>query len=220
MCSFFCSKEIRYLMFKSYKARSFFSGLRFTCSNVVRENKGKLFLTFSLVTMAVFVGVFLAIKNNNSYNLGQLQEIDLCDFYSGVVASSSAFMSRCVSLVVNLLLLTALSFSPYLFPLAQVLFCFRGYLLGLNITLVFIFYGIGSIVTVIVVVIPCQLISLFLLVGFYLIFSKINSNCRRFGCCECNRFVFVISALALLLLVNLVETFLLVLLNGNVILVI
>lgn len=207
-------------MIKSYKVHSFFGGLRFTCSNVIKENKGKLFLTLLIVTISIFVGVFLGIKHNNSYNLGCLQEINLGNFYSGVVASSSAFASRCVSLVVNIVILTVISFTPFLFPLAQVLFCFRGYLFGLNITLLFIFYGIGSIVTAVIVVIPCQIISLLILVGYYLILTKINSNCRRFGCCECNRVVFVIAGLALCLLVNLVETLLLVILRGTVILVI
>ena len=207
-------------MIKSYKAHSFFGGLRFTCSNVIKENKGKLFFTLLLVTISIFVGVFLGIKHTNAYNLGCLQEISLGKFYSGVVASSSAFGARCVSLLVNIVILTAISFTPFLFPLAQVLFCFRGYFFGLNITLVFIFYGIGSMVTAVVVVIPCQIISLLILVGYYLILTKINSNCKRFGCCECNRVVFFIAGLALCLLINLIETLLLVMLNGNVILVI
>lgn len=207
-------------MIKSYRAHSFWGGLRFTCCDVVKRNRGKIFFTLLLVIISIFVGVFLGIKSNNCYNLGTLREIKLGDFYSGVVASSSAFMSRCVSLCVNVLLLTAISFSPYLFPLAQVLFCFRGYLFGLNVTLIFIFYGIGSMVTAVVVIIPCQIVSLLILVVFYIILMKINSNCKRFGCCECNRVVFVIVWLVLCLLVNLIETILLVLLSGTVILVI
>ena len=207
-------------MMKSYKAHSFFGGVRFTCTNIIRENKGKIFLTILLVLVSIFVGVFLAIKNNNSYNLGNLQEIKLENFYSGVVASSSAFMSRCISLSVNIVILTVISFTPYLFPLAQVLFCFRGYLFGLNITLVFIFYGIGSIITAVVVIIPCQIISLLVLIGFYLVLMKTNCNCRRFGSCDCNRFVFVLIGIVLCLVINLIETILLVVLNGNVILVI
>ncbi len=207
-------------MIKSYKAHSFFGGLKFTCSNVIRENKGKLLLTLLLVLVSIFVGVFLGIRNNNCYNLGSLQEIKLGNFYGGVVASSSAFMSRCISLSVNIVILTALSFSPYCFPLAQLLFCFRGYLFGLNVTLIFIFYGIGSMVTAVIVVIPCQLLCLVFLVGYYLVLTKINCNSKRFGCAECNRVVFILCGLVLLLLVNLIETLLLVVLNGNVILVI
>ena len=207
-------------MIKSYKTHSFLSGLKFTCSNVIKENKGKLLLTFLLVGSSIVIGIVLGVRRNNCYNIGILQEINLENFYSGFAASSSAFASRCLSLVVNIVILTSISFTPFLFPLAQVLFCFRGYLFGLNITLVFIFYGIGSMVTAIVVIIPCQIISLIVLVGFYLIFTKINSNCKRYGCCECNRVVFVLMGVLILFLINLIETLLLVLLNGNIILVI
>lgn len=207
-------------MVKSYKSRSFWGGLRFSCVNLIKENRGKLFLTLLLVTISIFVGVFLGIKNNNCFNLANLHEINIGDFYSGVVASSSAFASRCVSLLVNLAILTAISFAPFLFPLAQVLFCFRGYLFGLNITLVFIFYGIGSMVTAVVVIIPCQILSLLVLVGYYLILTKINSNCKKFGCCECNRLLFIVVGIALCLALNLIETLLLFILNGKVILVI
>ncbi|MBP3619310.1 MAG: hypothetical protein J6J24_01470 [Clostridia bacterium] len=175
-------------------------------------------VVFCLV--AIFTGIFVAIKSNNNCTLSQLKEICLGDFYSGISASSSAFMPRLVSLCVNIVLLSLLAFSKFLFPLAQVLFVYRGYLLGVNFALIFIFYGIGSMVTAIVVVLPCQLAILMFLIIYYLIFLKINTNCKRFGHCECNRLLYFCLGFAGLLLVNLVETLLLILLNGTVIMVI
>lgn len=207
-------------MVKSYKTHSFVNGVRFTCVNAIKENKWKILLTFSLVLIAIFTGVFIAIKYNNSYSLGKLQEISLEDFYMGVAASSSAFFSRSVSLVINVVILTGLSFSPFLLPLAEVLFIYRGYLFGLNFALIFIFYGFGGIITAVIIVLPCQLLTLFILIMFYMIFNRLNCNCRKFGGAECNRMIFVIVALLLLLAVNLAETLLLVVLNGRVILVI
>lgn len=207
-------------MIKSYKTHSFVNGLRFSCVSALKHNKFKLILTFAFVLIAIFTGVFVAIKSNNCYHLGQLQEISVGDFYSGFVASSSAFFSRTLSLSVNMLILTALSFSIYLFPLAEILFIYRGYLFGLNFALIFIFYGIGGIFTAVVIVLPCQLLTLFVLIMFYFIFSRINCNCHKFGSCECNRFLFVFVGFLILFAVNLVETLLLILLNGRVILVI
>lgn len=207
-------------MKKSYKAQSFINGLRFSCVGAIKANKGKIILTFVLIFIAICTGVFIAIKSHNNYSLGYLQEIDVCDFYTGFVASASAFFSRSISLVVNVVILTGLSFSIYLFPLSQILFIYRGYLFGLNFALMFIFYGVGGIFTAIVIVLPCQLITLFVLVMFYMIFCNINRNCQKYGNCDCNRFVFVLSALFLVILINLLETLLLLLLSGRVILVI
>ncbi len=207
-------------MVKSYKAHSFIEGVRFSCVSAIKENKVKLFVTLIFVMISIFTGVFIAIKSNNACTLGNLQEINLTDFYTGFVASSSAFFARSLSLVVNVVLLTVLSFSPFLFPLAEVLFVYRGYLFGLNFTLVFIFYGFGAIVTNIIIILPLQLFTLFVLMMYYIIFQRINCNCRKFGGTDCNRFLFFLCGLVILILLNLVETLLLCILNGTVILVI
>ena len=136
------------------------------------------------------------------------------------MGSSSAFFSRTLSLSINVIILFGVSFVPILFPLAEVLIIYRGYLFGLNFALIFILYGLGGSLTAIVVILPCQLLTLFILIMFYLILSKINSNCKRFGGTDCNRFLCLLFGFLILVLVNLVETLLLYLLNGQVILVI
>lgn len=207
-------------MTKSYKTKNFFDGLRFSCAETIKANKKKFVLTVMFVFVAIFTGVFVAIKSNGNQSLGQLQEVDLDGFYNGFVASSGAMAARSLSLLVNVLILTVLSLSKFMLPLAEVLFVYRGYLFGLNFTLVLIFYGIGGIITAVVVVLPLQLVSLFLLVMFYVVLQKCNCDCKRFGRSDCNRIGFVIFMLILLLTINLLETILLVVLNGKVILVI
>ena len=207
-------------MGKSYKTHSFLDGLRFSCVNAIKTNKIKILISFALVLIAISTGIFIAIKNSHSCNLGQLKEICLVDFASGFAASSSAFFSRCFSLLVNIAILLVLTLSPHLFFLAEILFVYRGYLFGLNFALIFIFYGLGGVVTGIVVVLPCQLLILFAMIMFYIVFQRINQNRKKFGCYECNRLLFVIGFVVLLLLVNLAETLLLCLLNGRVIMVI
>ncbi len=207
-------------MGKSYKSHSFFNGLKFSCQNAVKENRWKIIITLAFVLVAICAGIFVAVKYNNAYNLCQLQEISISDFYSGFAASSSAFLSRSLSLTINAVILVCLSFSPFLFPLALVLFVYRGYLFGLNFALIFIFYGIGSAVTAVIVILPCQLCILSVLVMFYIIFQKINSNCKKYGGAECSRLLFVVFFIVLLLVINLAETLLLLVLNGKVIMVI
>ena len=207
-------------MARSYKAKNFFEELRFSSIETIKTNKKKFVLTFVLVFVAIFTGVFVAVKSNNHNALGQLQEIDLSGFYNGFVASSGAFVSRSLSLLVNVLLLIVLSLSKFLFPLAEVLFVYRGYLFGLNFTLVLIFYGIGGIITAVVVVLPLQLLSLLVLIAFFVVVSKCHYDCRRYGRGDCNRVVLAVVVLIFLLLLNLLETLLLIVLNGKVILVI
>lgn len=203
-----------------YKSHSFINGLRFSCVKAMKENRIKFIITLVLVLIAISAGVFVAIKNTANSSLSSLQEISLDDFASGFVGSSSAFFSRTLSLTINVLILFGVSFVPFLFPLAEVLIVYRSYLFGLNFALIFLLYGLGGSLTAIVVILPCQLLTLFILIMFYLVLSKINGNCKRYGGTDCNRFLFLLFGLLLLIVVNLVETILLYLLNGQVILVI
>lgn len=203
-----------------YKSHSFINGLRFSCVKAMKENRVKFILTLILVLIAISAGVFVAIKNTANSSLSSLQEISLDDFASGFVGSSSAFFSRTLSLTINVLILFGVSFVPFLFPLAEVLIVYRSYLFGLNFALIFLLYGLGGSLTAIVVILPCQLLTLFILIMFYLVLSKINGNCKRYGGTDCNRFLFLLFGFLLLIAVNLVETLLLYLLNGQVILVI
>lgn len=207
-------------MLKSYKSHSFINGLRFSCSRTLKENRGKFILTLILVIIAISAGIFVAIKHSNSESLSRLQEISLDDFKNGLVGSSSAFFSRMLSLSVNAIILFGVSFVPILFPIAEILIVYRGYLFGLNFALIFILYGLGGSLTAIVVILPCQLLTLFVLMMFYLILSKINGNCKRYGNTDCNRLLYLLFGLLVLLILNLTETLLLYLLNGKVILVI
>ncbi len=203
-----------------YKSHSFINGLRFSCVKAMKENRIKFIITLILVLIAISAGVFVAIKNTANSSLSSLQEISLDDFASGFVGSSSAFFSRTLSLTINVLILFGVSFVPFLFPLAEVLIVYRSYLFGLNFALIFLLYGLGGSLTAIVVILPCQLLTLFILIMFYLVLSKINGNCKRYGGTDCNRFLFLLFGFLLLIAVNLVETILLYLLNGQVILVI
>ncbi len=207
-------------MVKSLKTSSLFDGLKYSCAGAVRGNKWKLIIITAFILLGIGVGIFVAVKYNSNCELYQLREINLQDFYSGFTASSSAFLSRSLSLLVNVILVVLLSFSPFLFPFACALFVFRAYLFGLNFTLIFVFYGIGSLFTAVIIILPCQLLTLFVMVIFYLLLCQLNHNCKRFGGAGVNRFVFILVGFISLIFLNLVETILLCLLSGRVILVI
>ena len=153
----------------TYKSHSFINGLRFSCVKAMKENRIKFIITLVLVLIAISAGVFVAIKNTANSSLSSLQEISLDDFASGFVGSSSAFFSRTLSLTINVLILFGVSFVPFLFPLAEVLIVYRSYLFGLNFALIFLLYGLGGSLTAIVVILPCQLLTLFILIMFYLV---------------------------------------------------
>ena len=206
-------------MIKSYKARSFFSGLCFSFETGLKKNKWKIILTIVLMIAGIVGGIVVATKTNAYNSFKAIQEIDVNGFEKGVVASSSAFLSRTFSLLFNVLLLVICSFTIFTMPLAEILLIYRSYLFGLNFALVFVFYGFGSLLTAIVVILPCQLLTLVVLAVFYILLANENSLCKKYGSGDFNRVTFVLVSLLILFLINVLETILLVLLNGKVILV-
>ncbi len=207
-------------MAKSYKMQALKNGLKFSCQSAIRANKIKIIISFVLVLAAICAGIVVAIKAKNAYELGRLQDINLQNFYDGFVLSSSAFFLRCFSLFLNLGILTALAFAPKLSFLANILFAYRGYLFGLNFALIVIFYGIGSIFTAVVIVLPCQIFTLVFMILYFLVLTCINANARKYGYCETNKFLFILVGFLILFAINLAETLLLIFLNGKVIMVI
>lgn len=207
-------------MKKSYKVNTFLSGLKFSFERTLKENKWKIILTSLLVVGAIVFGVVVAVKAEYANAFKALQEINIKGFQDGFMASSSAFFARACSLIFNVILLFGFSLSPYLLIFAEVLLCYRGYLFGLNFALIFVFYGLGPMITAVVVILPCQLLTIAALVMFHVVMSKVNSNCKKYGSCDCNRFALVIVGLLIVMLLELFETILLFLLNGKVIMVI
>ena len=114
------------------------------------------------------------------------------------------------------------SFSPYLFPLAVILIAYRAYLLGLNVCLMIIFYGLSGVVISIIIALPCQLLVLIVLALFNILMSKTMKDLKCFGKCKVPKQKTKLIACAGICLVGLciIESLLLIMFSAKVILVI
>lgn len=207
-------------MFKSYKAHNFVNGLRFSCVKSFKESRFKIIISLSLIFIAFLTGVFVAIKLKKVADITAVSDYCLANFSNGILGSMSVFMSRLTSLVFIVGLLSLCSFTIFLIPVAEVILIYRAYLLGVNLLLMIMLHGISGIITAVIVVLPCQICMLVTLTIYYIVFLKINKNRKNFGKAECNRGLFVLSFILILLCFNIIETILLYIFKANVILVI
>ena len=199
-----------------YGSKIAINELKFSFFDWLKKNLWKIVLTIILVFIAVVCGIVIAVKKDLSGTLKTLQNITLKKFEDGVAGSSSNFLSRGVSLIFNVLLLILFALSKYMFPLAEILFCYRGYLFGINYALIFVFYGVGGFLPAILVILPCQIFTFCALLLVYLLLSSSGASCNKFGS---KRWVIVGIGICLLFVINIIETALLYLLGGKVILV-
>lgn len=187
--------------------------------DLVKESKLKTIVLTAIVLIAFLTGIIVAIKTKASYD--NLNNFGVVCFQKGGVVNSS-FFTRLLSMLLVMLICFGCSFTDYLFPLSILFLSYRGYLLGVNISLIIAVNGLGGVVTAILVVLPCQLLALAVLSGFYILMSKTRKDFRAFGGCRVpnQKLKILVLTLIILFAICLIEALLLAIFSPRVILVI
>ncbi len=217
--SFFLTNAIFYNMKKTYKGQSIFSEIKYTLSDCFRQNKLKFIISGCVLLIALLTGIIIAIKHYDSSSI-HLSNYGLVNFKGGILSSS--FFSRLFSMLLIMLLLLGCCFTSFTFPIAILILAYRTYLLALNLTLLFILYGIPGMLISLIIALPCQLMILLILLMFYILLYSNNIACKKYGNNGggASKLKLALIVLLLLFICNLSETILLAIFNVNVILVI
>ena len=194
------------------------SVLKWTLGDCFKQNKLKLIISGCVLIVSLLTGIIIAIKYYNASYC--LSDYGLVNFNGGLISSS--FFTRFFSMLLIMLLLFLCSFTSWTFPLAILILAYRTYLLGLNLTLMFILFGIPGMVVSLIIALPCQLLILGILLIYFILLYNNNCSCKCYGGKGVwnNRIKITLIILLLLFLCNFGETLLLVIFNVKVILVI
>ncbi len=204
---------------QAYSRINRISNIKYGITGFFRQNKIKIFVLIFLAVLGILTGVFTALKSGISvYNS---QDYNLFVFTNGNLFSFDIFFSRMLSHITVIAVISLGSLTIFLLPFSYLIYIYRAYLIGFNCTLLIVLFGFAGIFTSIVIIIPCQIAVTFVFIVYFCIMINRAIEKRRFGYCEKPKFlkVFLITLLILTLL-NVIETLLLICLNGNTILVI
>ena len=180
---------------------------------LLKESKLKLIILAALTIIALLTGIIVACKTGRGYE--DIDKFDLLNFGFG-------FWGRLFSMLLVALICFGCSFCPFLFPIALIFLAYRGFLLGLDLTLIIICNTFSGIVVSILVILPCQLIALAVMVLMYVLLCKTQKDFKCFGGGKVvhQRLKVLLLALGVLIAVCLVESLLFTLLSPNVILIV
>src|SRR5574344_1652752 len=142
-----------------------FSGIKYRLFDIFKENKKTTFFIILIIVIGLFTGIFAAIKYSQGCTLIDFNEFSLSSYLNGDLGTSDLFYSRLFSTTVVSLIIFVCSFSIYLVPINFFVLIYRAYLLSLNATIIIIFNGLGGIICCLLII-PLQLISLFLILMF------------------------------------------------------
>lgn len=206
-------------MLKSYKKHAVVSSARYFISDAFRTSKLKLLLSLFLMFTSLVVGIIIAIKFSSGAGINLLKDYGLVDFVGSGVTTSC--FTRLFSIMLVMAVLFGCSYSTWLAPLALLLLCYRSYLLGLNLCLLFISYSFSGIIISFFIILPCQVIILFGLAFYYFLLCKCSHDCKFYGGrVGRDKLKITLIFFIIFLLLCILETLLLILFNANVIIVI
>lgn len=182
------------------------------------QSKIKFFAAVIVIAIAFVTGIIVAVKTSRGCTIESLGHYGVVDLSRGL---SSSFFSRLFSMILVMLLLFGFSYTKFCTPLAFAILAYRAYLLGLNLAIMFILFGLPGMIISVIVALPCQLIALAVFLLFYLSQCKCSKEYCGCGRAESGRKLqILLLGLIFLLLICLLETLLLVLFSAKVILVI
>jgi len=199
-------------MFKQKSTRNLFSNLSYNIKLSLSECKWRLIITLLLSIMSIAIGIFFAIRLKNEELLEEATSYGFIDFSVTSLSSFSSFLWRIISSIIFLVLILLFSLNLFLYPLAEIILMYKSYLVGLNITIIFISCGFSGIFTTLFIILPCQVISLLVFVGFFSVFSKQNQ-------CGLNKWKVLLFSLILLVILAIIESVLLLIFGAKIILV-
>ena len=159
-------------MLKQNRTKNLVSKVSFDLKRIVFECKWRLIITMALCLISVALGIFFAIKLKNEDQLSNAVNYGFVDFSVVSLNSFSAFLMRILSAVVFMLLIFLFSASIFLYPLAEIILMYKGYLLGLNICIILLTGGFSGFFISIFIIFPCQLLGLLIFALFFSLFSK------------------------------------------------
>ncbi len=186
--------------------------------DMMKECKLKIICIAVALIIALLTGVIVAARTHSSF-VG-IENYGIVDVRTGTLTTT--FFSRLLSMFFVTLIVFGCSYAIYLCPLAIAILVYRAYLLGLNICLMIVFYGLSGVIVAIVVALPCQLLVLAIIGLFYCLMSKTFKEYKCFGGCRVpkQKSKLILCTLVMLLLLCVLETILVALFSAKVILVI
>ena len=191
------------------RTTNFFSNTMFSVKSMLGACKIRTILTLIFVIIGLVIGIFVAIRLNNTGCIENTGEYG----YVETNLTAGGIVWRFISSIIFLALIALLSLNIFLYPIAEIILIYKAYLVGLNIVIILLTKGLSGLLLSILIVLPCQLMLLVILSCFFCLFSSNIKNCG------CNNWKIIGSCVILLLIVNILESVLLLLFGANLLFV-
>jgi len=142
------------------------------------------YLIFGAVCLTGLVaGFIIGFSRAENITLVDLPDTVLIAFINNDATSVSVFFSRFFAFLGLIILVWLTNCKPFLCWIAFFILLYRAFLIGVNCALLIILYQMGGIINVIIIFLPCHLISLFALLVWCAIcfYSNLANKCLGYN---------------------------------------
>lgn len=196
------------------KIRSSRVNIKEVVCDAFRKNKIKFIIILFCTLTSLFAGIIIAIKTKS---------LDVFTSFLGDAKKlkGTNFWLRLLSMLVIFGFVLLGSLRVWLSPFAILFISYRAFLLGGNISLLIILNGLSGFVIGLIVVLPCQILSLILFVLFYLLLCEGRGYRKSYGCDRMKNYnvILILAGVGCFILICLLESLFIWLLSPQIIFV-
>lgn len=147
----------------------------------LQEYKVVIFIGSIVLMFGAIVGVFTVIKYSADIKIDNLSDTGLVEFVKGNKGTMGLYFPYLFGFLFSAIIIIFTNFKPVFCVFSYLVLAVKGYLLGFDITILIIVYGLWGIVNSIVLILPFELIICFVLILISAIAIKQNCSNATFG---------------------------------------
>ena len=204
----------------NYNKEASLTNIKYNILSFFSQNKTILFLIASFIVLSLLTGLFTGIKLYNISGTINPGDYSFVTIVSGDIYSVSIFIKRFLSTILVIGLCIIFSINRWLSIFGFLLICYRAFLLALNCTFIIIYLGIGGAINSVLIIFPCQIISLLIISIMFVISLRAFKLKAMCGKLNGNYFKWLMLSIILAFTTNIIEALLLLTFKSTTLLII
>jgi len=164
---------------KNYNVRRGLAYTKLGLFSFLRLYKALIITGFLFALFGFMIGIFTAFKFTGDLTIEHINDKTLIYYITGDTGWLGFFLVRLVNVVFMVVCIGFLCMTRFTSLLCYLILIYKTYKIGVTCAVLINIYGVGGIINVLVVIIPCNLIFVLALIGLIIVLQKgCFASCR------------------------------------------
>lgn len=147
--------------------------------------KALLIVCFVFLLLGLGLGIYKSIKYSGDLSLSNMSDSNLVEFLKGDRGTMGLFFPCMFGYLFFCGIIIFFNFKPFCKIFTYLILIIKGYLIGFDITILIVQYGITGVINVLIFILPFDLCLCVVLILLSAIAIKRNNIIKKYGCYNC-----------------------------------